>query len=182
MNIVFTFKNFEPSDHLKQYARKRLEKLGRFVSSPESVEIAVLLTVDKFRQRAEVRMTGDHLDISAMEQSEDMYATIDMVLDKLSSQLKRQQEKQKDHRRQAEASRMVQMDVFQFDENEGKERKIVTSNKFAPKPMTVEEAAHQLEAGSQKQTFIVFLNAMTDRVNVLHKMPNGDFGLIDPEA
>lgn len=182
MNITFTFKNFEPSAHLKQYAQKRLKKLGKFAFNPDSIDVSVLLTVDKYRQRAEVRMNGDHLDISAMEESEDMYATIDMVVDKLAAQLKKQQEKHKEHRRQATPSRMVQMDILQFADDGERKRKVVNSDRFVAKPLSVEEASQQLEGGDQKTAFVVFVNASTERVNILHKLPNGDFGLIDPEA
>ena len=54
MNIAFTFKNFEASDHLKKYARRRMEKMGRFFGKASGLEVGVVLTVDKFRHRCEV--------------------------------------------------------------------------------------------------------------------------------
>lgn len=184
MNISFTFKNFEPSEHLKQYARKRLKKLGKFILNSDGADVSVLLVVDKHRQRAEVRVTGDQVDVAAAEQSDDMYSTIDLVMDKLSAQLKKQQEKKKEHRRRSRQEPVVQMDTLQFEVEEGDERKrkIVTSDRFAPKPLSVEEAYGQLDAGGPKETFIVFINALTNRVNILHRLANGDFGLIDPDA
>ncbi len=95
MNIVFSFKNFEPSDHLKKYARRRFEKLGRFLHKDGNVEVSVALSVDKFRHKAEVQFSGDNLNISAVEQSEDMYATVDMIFDKVETQLKKHSEKLK---------------------------------------------------------------------------------------
>ncbi|MDR2851016.1 MAG: HPF/RaiA family ribosome-associated protein [Desulfovibrio sp.] len=51
MNISFVFKNFEASDHLKKYARRRMEKLGRFFCKSSGLDAGVVLTVDKFRHR-----------------------------------------------------------------------------------------------------------------------------------
>ena len=190
MNISFAFKNFEPSEHLKKYASRRLEKLGRFVDRNEQLTAQVTMNVDKFRQKVDVLLTGKNLNITAMEQSEDMYATLDLVLDKLESQMKRQLEKLKDHGRPARVrfkdaastGRNPErgIDVFTFSTvGEGEERAIVGTDNFVPKPMDTEEAALQLDQ-THDQEFLVFLNAETGRVNVIYRRRNGDFGLIDP--
>ena len=97
MNISFAFKNFEASEHLKKYARRRMEKLGRFFGKASGLEVAVVLTVDKFRHRCEVTVTGEGLHINATEQTSDMYAAIDLVTDKVESQIKRQVARVKAH-------------------------------------------------------------------------------------
>ena len=85
MNISFAFKNFEASDHLKKYARRRMEKLGRFYGKSAGLEVNVVLTVDKFRHRCEVTVSGEGLHINATEQTSDMYAAIDLVVDKVEA-------------------------------------------------------------------------------------------------
>jgi|UPI00003940B1 putative sigma-54 modulation protein len=178
MNIAFTFKNFEPSDHLKKYANRRFEKLGRFLNKSENLELQVLLSVDKFRHKAEVQCTGEGLNLSAVEQSEDMYATIDLVLDKLEAQVKKHAEKTKDRRRSS-SDDSVRMDVFNYKNNDGvRERTIIETDEIDPKPMHIDEAAMQLEALDYE--FLVFKNAQNNRVNVIYRRKDGDFGLIDP--
>ena len=83
MNIAFSFKNFEPSEHLKKYARRRMEKMGRFFGKSSGLEINVVMTMDKIRHRCEVTVTGEGLHLNASEQTNDMYAAIDLVRDKL---------------------------------------------------------------------------------------------------
>ena len=73
MHISFTFKNFEPSEHLRKYARRRMEKLGRFFGKNPALDAQVNMAVDKFRQRVEVQLTGDGINIAASEVSEDVY-------------------------------------------------------------------------------------------------------------
>lgn len=178
MNISFAFKNMEPSDHLKEYASSRFEKMAKFIGDTIETELQINLTVEKFRHKAEVVLTADNLHISAYEESEDMYSTIDMVLDKLEAQLKRMRERQKDRRR-AGTPRAARMDVISFvEEPGGRAPTIKGSDHFEPKPMGVDEAAMQLE--SLKYEFLVFRNAESGRVNVIYRTKNGDFGLIDP--
>ncbi|GFM33849.1 ribosome-associated translation inhibitor RaiA [Desulfovibrio subterraneus] len=177
MNIAFTFKNFEPSDHLKKYARRRFEKLGKFLTAHGKSEMQVGMSVDNYRHKIDVTLVADGLNLSANEKSEDMYATVDLVFDKLASQVKKHSEKNKDHRRGAELA--LREDVFSYaDTAAGRERTIVGTDHFTPKPMGIDEAALQLD--SLNFEFLVFLNAETERVNVIYRRENGDFGLIDP--
>ena len=166
MNITFNFKTFEPSDHLRDYAKKRFEKLGKYTSSTDASEVQVNLAVEKTRQ------------ISAHETSEDMYSTIDLILDKIEAQAKKFREKQKDRRRQT--VEQVRMDVISISEDAagGRVPTIIETDEYQPKPMAVEEAAMQLTA--LKYEFLVFINSETERPNVIYRLRNGDFGLIDP--
>jgi putative sigma-54 modulation protein len=178
MNISFAFKNFEPSQHLKEYAASRFEKIDKFIGDTDEYELSVNLSVEKFRHKAEVILTADSLHLSAFEESEDMYSTVDLVFDKLESQLKRMRERQKERRR-AGTPRGARLDVISFvDDAGGRTPNIKESDHFEPKPMSVDEAAEQLV--SRKEEFLVFRHADTGRVNVLHRAKSGDFGLIDP--
>jgi putative sigma-54 modulation protein len=177
MNITFNFKNFEPSDHLKQYARAKFERLSKFTEPSESAEVQVNLAVEKFRHMAEVQMSGDNLSISAFEESQDMYSTIDLVLDKLDAQLRRVREKVKDKRRRG---RGVSVDYFSYQQALGGERtKVIdASDTYDPMPMALEEAVEQLD--SRNFEFLVFHNADTERINVIYRRKGGAYGLIDP--
>jgi putative sigma-54 modulation protein len=178
MNINCTFKNFEPSDHLKDYVRTRFVKLGKYVPNPDDCEIQVNLSVEKIRNQAEVTLDADNIHLSAYEASEEMYATIDLVLDKMEARLRKMREKIKDRRKSK--TRDARFDVVSFGEVEGggKAKFIVKTDRYEVKPMSVEEAAERLE--SADQDFLVFRNAEGDAVNVIYKRKNGDFGLIDP--
>lgn len=176
MNISFTFKNFEPSEHLRKYARRRLEKVVRFVGKKSALDIQIVMAVDKFRQKVEVQITGEGLNISATETTEDMYGSIDLLVDKIESQLKKSFSRFREQRRSA---RNKNVDVFPFELVEENGVQTITGrDHFSPKPMDLDEAAMQLEATGFE--FLVFFNAETERVNVIYRRKNGDFGLIDP--
>lgn len=176
MNIAFTFKNFEPSDHLKKYARRRFEKLGRFFGKAAGLDVQVALSVDKFRHRCEVRVSGEGMQLVANEQTEEMYSSIDLVLDKLESQIKKHVSRIKEQRRQA---RNATVDVFTYNVGaEEDEPRMAGTERFDPKPMHLDEAIMQLDSiGSD---FLVFLHADHQRINVIYRRRNGDYGLIDP--
>ncbi len=177
MNIALTFKNFEPSDHLRAYATRRFEKLGRFVNKAENVAMTVVLTVDKFRHKADVQFSGDAVNISAVEQSSDMYATVDMVLDKLEAQLKKHAERMKEKRRAG----VKDMGFALPPEGQAQGgRPAVSEEKLKVKSFFVEEALMQLD--QRDDEVLVFMNEDTDRINVLYRRKNGGFGLIDPQV
>lgn len=180
MNINFTFKNFDPSDHLKKYANKRFGKLGKYISHSEAADLQVSLMVEKFRQKAEVVLKADNIHLSAFETSEDMYSSIDMVLDKLEAQLRKLREKMKSRGKKARGNKEVQMDYLTFADKDSGDwtPTIVGRDSYEPKPMSVDEAAMQLD--TKDSEFLVFRNSDTEGINVIYKRRNGDFGLIDP--
>ncbi|WP_165070606.1 ribosome-associated translation inhibitor RaiA [Desulfovibrio sp. ZJ200] len=177
MNISFAFKNFEASDHLKKYARRRMEKLGRFFGKSAGLEVSVVLTVDKFRHRCEVTVSGEGLHIKATEQTTDMYAAIDLVTDKIEAQIKRQVSRVKEQRRTA---RNADVDVFTYnlDAQPEESQTVVGTDRFAPKPMHLDEAIMQLDSIGGE--FLVFLNAENNRVNVVYRRRTAGYALIDP--
>ena len=169
MHVTFQFKNFEPSEHLRKYARRRMEKLGRFFGKNAAVDVDVVMSVDKFRQKVEV-------------QSSDMYASIDLVEDKIGSQIKKFISRNRDQWRKARATPAI--DVFSYTEAplpEAADDRTITDRgdeHYSPKPMSPDEAAMQLDA--RDYDFIVFRNAENDRINVIYRRKTGDYGLIDP--
>ncbi len=179
MNINITFKNFEPSEHLKLYARRRFEKILKYLNKSENTELQVTLNVEKFRHMAEVKFIGDYAHLSAYEESDDMYSTIDLVLDKLEAQIKKLREKNKNKRRPGK-DESVSMQFITYDATESGERRrtVVDTDHYEPKPMDVDEAAMQLE--NLHYEFLVFRNSETERVNVIYRRKNNDYGLIDP--
>jgi putative sigma-54 modulation protein len=178
MRITFNFKNFDPSDHLRKYAKDRFGKLAKFMAGTPDAELQVNLEVEKFRHIADIVLTGKNVHISAREDSEDMYSTVDLVWDKLEAQMRKTRDKDKSRRKGG--SDNPRMDAGSFDDDSEAKRKpvIQKTDDFSPKPMIVEEAAMQLESSDNE--FLVFLNAESERINVIYRRKTGDFGLIDP--
>jgi putative sigma-54 modulation protein len=173
MQTSVTFKNLDSSEHLKSYVSDKLNRFDKYLYNP--AEANVVLTVEKFRHIAEVNIVGDRLNIVGKEETEDMYSAIDMVLDKLEKQIKKQREKIKDHR--ASAKGKSKDTVGDIPPEEAWDGDIMVKN-IEYKPMDVEEARMQLDLTNAN--FLVFTNARTEKVNVLYRRKVGGYGLIQP--
>ncbi len=180
MQISVTFKNLDPSDHLKSYVQNKLDKLDKLLDNP--AEAHVVLSVEKIRHIAEIKIIGDRLSINCREKTSDMYSSIDMALDKLEKQIKKNKQKIKNYR---QGTRSEFKENQTISENEptsspdGSEPEIIVQN-IDFKPMDVDEASLQMNLVSD--TFIVFTNSRTNRVNVLYRRKDGDLGLIQPRS
>jgi putative sigma-54 modulation protein len=177
MHIDFNFKNFEPSDHLKDFARSRFEKLEKYFRTSDNAYMQINLEVEKFRQIAEAILSVDDIHISAQEESEDMYSTIDLTLDKMEAQVRKYKDKQKDKRRGRSGKGLAQ-EVTGSGPAGDEEPLVIETEDMVPKPMDVDEAVNQLR--TTDNDFLVFFNAELNRVNVIYRRKSGDYGLIDP--
>ena len=179
MQISVTFKNIDPSDHLKSYVQNKLNKLDKLLENP--AEANVVLSVEKIRHIAEIKIIGDRLNINCREKTGDMYSSIDLALDKLEKQIKKTKQKIRNHR-QGSRSETRDRDVAAETpasaprEEAGEPRIKIQNIEF--KPMDVEEASLQMDLVSDN--FIVFTNSITNKVNVLYRRNDGDLGLIQP--
>jgi putative sigma-54 modulation protein len=179
MQTSVTFKNLKASDHLKDYVGTKLNRFDKYLDNP--AEANVVLSVEKFRHIVDVSIIGDRLNINGREESEDMYASIDMVLDKLEKQIKKSKEKNRKHRA-GNRGRAKEKGVFTEDIAVPviSESPRVEVMNIEYKPMDEEEALMQMDLIDDH--FLVFTNAKTDRVNVLYRKKDGNYGLIQPRS
>ncbi len=180
MQTSVSFKKIDPSHSLKSYVQKKLDKFDRMLDSP--AEAHVVLSVEKIRHIAEITLSCDKLKIRAREDSESMYSSIDALMDKVKSQIKKHKEKIKRHmsgNKQSIKNESVPMD-FQADSSEDAVPDQIIIEPIDYKPMDVEDAVIELESG--RLSFFVFINARTQQLNVLYKHNNGKLGLIQPRG
>jgi len=139
----------------------------------------VVLLVEKFRHIAEININGDRLTINGKEETNDMYSAIDIVLDKLEKQIKKNKQKIRERRPGVKGKNIALMEADINLPDEELEREVKIKN-IEYKPMDVEEAVLQMDLLSNN--FLVFTNARSDRVNVLYRRKDGHYGLIQPNG
>lgn len=180
MEITVTGRHLDITPSIREYAATKLDHVG--IEFPRILSAHFILEVDKFRHIAElIVQCGNHITIEAREVSEDLYASLDKVVDKVARQMRKYKTKMQNHHRPRRAElRHVDEHVLTHDlhEEQGKTQ-VVQTERFAIKPMFVDEAVLQLELSDHSQ-FLVFLNAETEKVNVIYRRRKGDFGLIQP--
>ncbi len=102
ITISVTFRHIEPTAALKHYAEEKIHKIGKYFSHPLNAH--VILAVDaKQRQLAEVELHTHGAMIHGKEQHQDLYAAIDLVLDKIERQVRKHKDKHKVTRRRIKA-------------------------------------------------------------------------------
>jgi putative sigma-54 modulation protein len=177
MQTSVTFKNLDSSDHLKSYVGDKLDRFDKYLDNP--AEANVVLTVEKFRHIAEINIAGDRLSINGKEETNDMYSAIDMALDKLEKQIKKNKQKIRERRTSSKnRNRAMPEDERILPEDDG-ERQIKIQN-IEYKPMDIEEAVLQMDL--IEDNFLVFTNAKSDQINVLYRRRDGHYGLIQPSS
>lgn len=181
MQVAVTFRHMESSEPVRSYVEEKLARLKKYIDEP--VDAQVVLSVEKkIRHKVEVTLGAKGITIKAADQTEDMYAAVDGVLDKLERQLRRYKEKIKNHKPVAGRERQVAKTVYSAQSiDEGHpEPVIIKSDTFHVKPMSVEEAVMQMDL--LEKEFLVFTDSGSAEINVVYRRKDGNYGLIVPQS
>jgi putative sigma-54 modulation protein len=188
VDILIKGRNIPVTEALERYAREKVERVARFFDEERSASRAeVELLHERNRAVSEPEVAEATLFINgsvlkASDASEDMYASIDRMSDKLERQVKRLRGRQID-RWQGQLKNTPGaeggMDLSSIIEDEEEfEARIVRTKQFQMKPMSEEEAVLQLEL--LDHDFYVFTSADTGDINVVYRRRDGNYGLIEP--
>lgn len=168
MDITTSFRHIATSEDVKRYVEEKLSRLQKYVETPLDIHVVISLE-RKYRQRIDVMFTINGAVINAHEVAEDIYAAIDMILDKLERRLTKYRDKMKQYRegKPKRSSASAEPDVSE----------IIITNTIEAKPMDPEEAVMQLKASGD--TFMVFRERERDTVCIVYKRRDGKFSLIE---
>lgn len=179
MNYNIRGQRFQVTDALRDYVEKKLNRLERYFETPIASEINVTLSVTKGQHAVEVTIPLVGVMLRAEEKSEDMYASIDMVVDKLERQIRKHKTKVNRKFRQGSGVRALFREegsaVSVLEEEDDLE--LVRTKRHTLKPMDVEEAILQMNMVGHN--FFVFANAESKEVNVVYRRSDGKYGLIE---
>lgn len=176
MRVSVIAKNTTATPALKDMVEKKLSKVDRYFN-PE-VEAKATLSVQKNKQTVEITIPFNGVVLRAEEATDDMYKSIDLVVTKLERRIRKQ--KTKLSRRNNESLRFKTFDeVAVEDELIEENGKVVKTKKFGIKPMSVEEAILQMELVGHN--FFVFQDADENKIAVVYKRKDGDYGLLEPD-
>lgn len=175
MNIQVRGDHLDITDALQDYVEKKIGRLEKYFDMPAKNEVQVTLSVEKDTHTVEVTMPIGGVILRAEEKSPDMYASIDLVAEKLEKQIEKHKTKLNRRFRQ-EGIRTYFKDTGSAAVADDPE--VVRVKRFAVKPMPIEEAILQMDLLGHD--FFVFSNAETDEVNVVYKRKDGQYGLIEP--
>ncbi len=171
MRLMITGRHVAVTPALREYVEARMERLNRYGLKLGTLQI--LLSLEKFHHVAEVVGVVQGRRLQAKTSTEEMYASIDEVVDKLGAQLRKLKERKTNHKFGDESR--VRALVRKGLSPDQSELEVVHPTLEA---MTVEDAVAALHA--TQQTVLMFMNAVSGNVQVLQRMSNGKVSLIDP--
>ncbi len=173
MQISVTFRQIEPSEALKNYVTERLNKFKRYLDGP--VEAHVVLGLEKFRHLADVTIDSNGRIIKGREENADMYAAIDLVMDKIDMQLKKLREKLRDVK--GDRTRAAAAPVAAAEESP--ELPTIRRKRVEAPALQLADALELMQRGNDN--LLVFTNVANGALGILFRRQDGQYVLVEPE-
>ncbi len=178
MNIEYTGRNYTIDDRVRDLVSEKLQKLAKLLDEP--IDARMTLSAEKRKFVADLHLHHRHGSIQAEESSDDnMFEAIGDVAAKAERQAERDKTRRVDRRRREASANHWPVEVLEAGTLADESPRVIKSSRIEIKPMTLEEAAQKL--GDSRSEFVVFLDATNERVSVLYKRKDQNFGLIAPE-
>ena len=174
VKIIVRGKNIDITPALRDYVEKKVGKLAKLLE--DVTDVVAMLAVERERHIVEVTVSVGGRLLRGEMASEDMYASIDMVMDKIEKQAERYKTRLARRIKNGSVLDVVQPNIVQKQKED--EPQLVRTKRFPVKPMPVEEALLQMNLLGHD--FFVFRNADTDEANVVYRRKDGNYGLIEP--
>jgi putative sigma-54 modulation protein len=186
MKIEYFARNFTVDDQTRRYVAAKLRKLSKFLDDADQAEARVTLESEKHHFLAEVQVSHRHGTLVAKEAASQVLDAVNLAVDKVETQAERGRKKHKDRRRRAQRQGsdgshwpLEVIDRDSLAPGSGTRPRVVTTTRLEIKPMSIEEAALELDGAEHE--FVVFRDMDTDRISVLYRRRDDNFGLISPE-
>jgi putative sigma-54 modulation protein len=183
VDIEIHGRNVDVTPRLQSYVERKVERLDRYL--PNIVDVRVDLTEQKSNRmgdRQVAQITVRHrrgVILRAEERTNDLFAAVDAVVDKMYRQIERYKGKQR-RRGDYQENFADYETAIELNESELAMGSVIRRKKFSIVPMHEEEAIEQMELLGHD--FFVFVNAETANVNVVYRRRGGDYGLLEPEV
>jgi len=162
------------TDSIKKYIEDKLGKLDKYFESPEDITATVQIKKSGIYDKVEVTIPIKKAILRAEDSNKDVFAAVDLVLDKLERQIRKN--KTKLRKNEKEIGNNVFID-FEITIEEEKEESIVKRKEIEMKPMSEEEAILQMNLIDHN--FFIFKNVNTNEISVVYKRNDNQYGIID---
>ncbi len=180
MRTIVKGKNMDVPDAVRAYAERKMRRLERFLD--DRTDAIIELSVERHRSTddsriAEVTLVIDGQPLRGRADGSTYEAAVDEVVDKVERRAVDHREKPRVRARAPEEKGILAR-IADGTAEPGRERRVVKTKRFGIEPMFEEDAIEQME--SLDHAFFIFVNAESERVNVLYRRRDGDYGLIEP--
>ena len=173
MKLNIRGNKIEVTDAIKKYVAEKITRLDRYFEDPDTIEVFALIKVKGKEETIEITVPTRRFTLRAEETNDDLYAAIDLVLEKLERQIRKN--KTRMHKNIKE-NISIFVD-FELADDEEVEENIVKRKTIETKPMNEEEAILQMNLLGHD--FFVFKNVDTNDVSVVYKRKDQQYGIIN---
>jgi putative sigma-54 modulation protein len=184
VNVEVFAKNIELTEAIKSYIEKKVSKLDRFIKEIDETRFDVTYSKTarnvNERHSAQITLHGPGFILRAEERSDDLYAAIDLVMDKILRQIERY--KGKKYRNLTAAKNVAEeLDISEPEKDLVSEKPIIVRRKhFKLSPMSEMEAIEQMNMVGHED-FYIFFNFKSNKMNIVYRRRDGNYGIIEPE-
>lgn len=169
MRLLLTGRHVKVTPALRRYVEARLSRLARY--GTDLGDVQVIIEVEKYRHVAEAKLALNGRVIQARASTKEMYASIDLLLDRVARQVAKRKERLINHKPRPLGKRAA------IAEPGTDSPRLVT--RTVPVPLlTIDEAVDRLQQDRAVQ--IMFLNAAVDRVQIMRRLNEDEIEVIDP--
>jgi putative sigma-54 modulation protein len=175
MKINYTARHVNITPDIKKYCERRVKNLERLLDNP--VEADIILSVEKFRKRVEINVKSKRVTLNVDEETHDMLSSLGVAFDHIERRIKKEREKLKRRKRRKSREREIFAPAVETPEER---RRVIRSEDYTLKPLSVEEALLQFDLDEKKEIF-VFRKTGSGKWAVLYRRKDGHYGLVEPE-
>lgn len=182
MKINIRGENIEVTEAIRNYAEEKVKKIEKFLNDADTREANIVIKVYNNIQIVEITVPLKNIILRAEVGEEDIYAAIDVAVDKLERQVRKNKTKiaaLSKKKKLAEELRYEYFEKMNEKEDGEKEHRVVKRKSIDVKPMSEEEAMLQMDLLGHE--FFLYKDADTMKPAVIYKRKDGNFGLIEAE-
>lgn len=176
MKFEYTGRHIEVTPALRTHVEEHFNRIDHLFDGRPS-KAHVIIEVERGRHRSEIILTWRKEILTAATSNSDMYQSLAQTIDKLEKQALKIKNKIID-KNQKKSKTAIAAPVADDTSPEPSRGRIINARRYAVKPMAAEEAALLLDDG--KDSFLVFRNDEDQKVSVIYKRKDGNYGLIQP--
>jgi putative sigma-54 modulation protein len=174
MSLNFTARHTSITPEIRRYCERRLKSFARILGY--KIDADIILSVEKYRHKVEINVKTKGATLNAVEETNDMLSSLGLAFDNIEKRVKKEKEKLRERKRRKNRER----EAYSIPvEPEEPQRRVINSQDYSLKPMSLEEAFLQFDL-TKKEVF-VFRKSGTEKWAVIYRRKDGNYGLVEPE-